>query len=82
MKVSVLFFAVTRDLAGTSEASLDVPGGAPTVADLVVTLEAEYPELRGRMGAVRIAKNERFAKPDEALHEGDVIALVPPVSGG
>ncbi|MBL9111383.1 MAG: MoaD/ThiS family protein, partial [Myxococcales bacterium] len=37
---------------------------------------------RGRMGSVRIAKNERFAKPDEALHEGDVIALVPPVSGG
>lgn len=82
MKVSVLFFAVTRDLAGTSEASLDVPGGAPTVADLVVTLEEAYPELRGRMGSVRIAKNERFAKPDEALRDGDVIALVPPVSGG
>jgi molybdopterin synthase sulfur carrier subunit len=82
VKVSVLFFAVTRDLAGAPEATLDLSGEAPTVADLVDVLERTYAELRGRMAAVRIAKNERFARLDERLHEGDVIALVPPVSGG
>lgn len=83
MRVRVLFFAVTRDLAGTSEAVLEVRSeGAPTVGDFVRTIEATYPELAGRMGTVRVARNERFSKPDDLLAEDDVLALVPPVSGG
>lgn len=82
MKVRALFFAVTRDLAGTDEATVDVPGQAPTVADFVRAIEAEYPDLQGRMGSVRIARNERFSLESAALAEGDVLALVPPVSGG
>jgi molybdopterin converting factor subunit 1 len=82
MKVRVLFFAATRDLAGASEATVTVPGSAPTVADLVLHLEATYPELSGRMATVRVAQNERFAKPEARLADGDVLALIPPVSGG
>ena len=82
MNVRVLFFAVTRDLAGTSEATLVVPGEAPTVADFVRHLEATYPDLSGRMATVRVAKNERFTKPEAPLADGDVLALIPPVSGG
>ncbi len=82
MQVQALFFAVTRDLAGVAEATVDVPGDAPTVADFVRALEATYPGLAGRMATVRIAQNERFASLDVALAEGDVLALVPPVSGG
>lgn len=82
MKVRVLFFAATRDLAGTSEATLTVPGTAPTVGDFVRHLEATYPELSGRMGTVRVAQNERFTKLEAPLAEGDVLALIPPVSGG
>jgi molybdopterin converting factor small subunit len=52
------------------------------VADLVLHLEATYPELSGRMATVRVAQNERFAKPEAPLAEGDVLALIPPVSGG
>ncbi len=82
MKVQALFFAVTRDLAGTDEAELEVPGERPTVADFVRAVEAAYPNLAGRMASVRIARNERFSSLDVALTEGDVLALVPPVSGG
>jgi len=81
MKVRVLFFAITRDLTGVDEAWHTL-AGAPTVTDLVRALEEAYEGLRGRMAHVRIARNERFARPDEALAEGDVIALVPPVAGG
>lgn len=82
MRVQALFFAVTRDLAGVADATVDVPGDAPTVTDFVRAIEAAYPGLAGRMGSVRIARNERFASLDVALAEGDVLALVPPVSGG
>jgi molybdopterin converting factor small subunit len=34
------------------------------------------------MEYVRIARNEAFAEPSEALAEGDVLALIPPVAGG
>ncbi len=82
MNVRVLFFAATRDLAGHAEAALDLPAPAPTVEDFVRHIEATYPELAGRMGTVRIAQNERFVASDARLAEGDVLALVPPVSGG
>ncbi len=82
MKVRVLFFAVTRDLAGTDEAWLTLAGDAPTVDDFVALVESTYEGLRGRMVHVRIARNERFATRAETLAEGDVMALVPPVAGG
>lgn len=81
MNVRVLFFAVTRDLAGVDEATLELASGAK-IADFVGAIEARYEGLRGRMSHVRIARNERFARDDEALAEGDVLALVPPVAGG
>jgi molybdopterin converting factor small subunit len=34
------------------------------------------------MASVRIARNELFARDDEALQDGDVLALIPPVAGG
>lgn len=81
MKLRVLFFAVTRELAGTAEAEVELAAGA-TVADFVAHVEATWPNLAGRMSSVRIARNERFAEPHAALSDGDVLALVPPVSGG
>jgi sulfur-carrier protein len=82
MRVQALFFAVTRDLAGVAEASVELTDEAPTVGDFVRAIEATYPGLAGRMESVRIARNERFAALDAPLADGDVLALVPPVSGG
>jgi molybdopterin converting factor small subunit len=31
---------------------------------------------------VRIAVGDEFAAPDREIQEGDVVALLPPVSGG
>lgn len=81
MKLRVLFFAVTRELAGTTEAEVVLGEGA-TVGDFVRHVEATWPNLAGRMSGVRIARNERFAELHVALADGDVLALVPPVSGG
>ncbi len=82
MRVTLLYFAAVRDLLGTDEEEAELPAGVATVRDLAGWLEAARPALAGRMGAVRLARNERFADPDEALAEGDVVALIPPVAGG
>lgn len=44
MRLTVLFFARARELAGASEAQLEVPAGADTDA-LTLQLLWEYPSL-------------------------------------
>lgn len=79
MLVTVRLFAQLRVAAGTSEVPVTLAGGA-TAADAALALTAMYPALdvRGAMVAV----NARYAKPTTTLADGDVVALLPPVSGG
>ena len=82
MRVTVLYFAALRDLAGRSEEALALPDTVSTVGALADHLCAARPWLAERRAHVRIARNEAFAEPADALTEGDVIALIPPVAGG
>jgi len=82
MRVTVLYFAVIREIVGVEEESLDLPAGVRTVADFVARLVELRPPLAGRMASLRVARNEAFAGMAEALAEGDVLALIPPVAGG
>jgi len=81
MRITVLYFAAVRELAGTSEMSLDLPAGV-TVRELAAYLEKTVAGLGGKLGAVRWAKNEVFVALDARLDEGDVVAAIPPVAGG
>ncbi|MCM3567136.1 molybdopterin converting factor subunit 1 [Neobacillus mesonae] len=74
----VLFFAHLRDAVG--EESLEVEAGGKTVAELKAELAGKY-DLP-RLETVMTAINEEFAANDEVIQDGDVIAFIPPVSGG
>ena len=78
--ITVLYFAAVRDLVGQSEETIAT--SARTIAELRAWLEKNRPALEGRLGAVRFARNEQFATDDEAIADGDVVALIPPVAGG
>ena len=81
--VSVLYFAALRDLAGVSEDAVELPAARLRVEELLAELESKRPALRGRLRAgVRVAVNEEFVELSQALSTGDVVALIPPVSGG
>lgn len=82
MIITVLYFAAVRDLVRASDERLELPAGIVTIAGLAEHLTARRPELAGRLGQVRFARNEEFCGPSEALADGDVIALIPPVAGG
>ncbi|HVU02655.1 MAG TPA: molybdopterin converting factor subunit 1 [Polyangiaceae bacterium] len=81
-RVTVLYFGGARDAAGTAEESVDLPEGVRTVSDLSGLLGTRHPELAGRLSSVRFGVNEAFAEPHQALANGDVVAVIPPVSGG
>jgi molybdopterin synthase catalytic subunit len=81
MKVNVLFFATLKDRAGRDRLPLEVDDSA-TVADLKSRLAAEVPNLAPALPTALVSVNHEFAFAEDALHDGDEVALFPPVSGG
>jgi len=79
--LQVLFFAIAREAVGKSTEERKVPTPA-TVAALMEALCEDYPQLLPVRQHVRVALNARFVEEDACLHEGDEVALIPPVAGG
>jgi molybdopterin converting factor subunit 1 len=82
MRVHVLYFAAVREIVGLEEETLELPSSVVFVGTFLAFLEQYRPELSGKLSSVRIARNEVFASEGEALGEGDVLAVIPPVAGG
>jgi MoaE-MoaD fusion protein len=76
MNVRVRLFAVLRERAGTDRIELELPEDA-RVCDALDKVKA----LTGGVPVV-MAVNQDYAGPEDALHPGDEVALIPPVSGG
>jgi molybdopterin converting factor subunit 1 len=81
MTVETLLFARYRDLAGTDHLTIQLPADA-TARDLIDVLRASGGGLASLPLQPAIAINLSYASLDTLLHEGDEIALIPPVSGG
>ena len=76
MQVRVRLFAALRERAGTDELELELPDGA-RVADALERMRALTEGV-----PVVMAVNREYANAAAALHAGDEVALIPPVSGG
>ena len=82
MKITVLFFSVLRDLAGTDRSVVECPEESCSVSEAVEIVYRKYPALRDWDGRTLVALNCRFAEGGETVREGDELALMPPVQGG
>jgi molybdopterin converting factor small subunit len=81
MNVQVQFFSHLKEIAGTSETTLDLPEGG-TVADLLTVLYGRYPRLRDWDSSILVGAGVEFVTRDYLLELGDEIAIMPPVQGG
>ena len=81
MHIRVKLFATLREHAGTGEVTLHLEPGS-SVADAAAAVAKQFPAVARHLPRVAYAVNESYAKPDAPLHEGDELALIPPVSGG
>jgi MoaE-MoaD fusion protein len=79
MQVRVLYFGVLKDVLSSNGGGVELPEGT-TVAQLVERLRkgASHPVW----SALAVAVNREYAAASAVLHEGDEVALLPPVSGG
>ncbi|MGB7189943.1 MAG: molybdenum cofactor biosynthesis protein MoaE [Acidobacteriaceae bacterium] len=74
MRIRILAFGVLKDFIPESS-TVELPDGT-RVCDLL----ARYEQRVFRSAAVAV--NQEYASMDHVLHEGDEVALLPPVSGG
>ena len=81
MKIEAQFFSRLRDMAGSSQLSLEMPEGA-TVGELLARLYAEHPGMQDWDKTLLIAVGLEFADRTQILHEGDSVSVMPPVQGG
>src|SRR2546426_4908917 len=80
MNVRVVLFAKPRELVGQPNIDLLLPAGA-TAADAWGQLSTRY-DLGPLPRSFRCAVNSEYAGWDDALQDGDQLAVISPGSGG
>jgi molybdopterin synthase catalytic subunit len=81
VRVTVLYFATLRNLAGARQEAVDLEAGA-RLSDLQRILSGLHPGLAPSLPTALSSVNREFAFPDHSLSDGDEVAFFPPVSGG
>jgi molybdopterin synthase subunit MoaD len=80
MKVKVLYFSQVKDKVGKNEEEVEFEG--KTLKDLVDVLVNKYPNIEDILKRSMFAVNESYETMDYNLQDNDIIAIIPPVSGG
>ena len=81
MRVQVLFFGQLKDLTGRSSESLPL-GDRATLHDVLAHYSQKYAPIAKLASSLALSVNQVYAAGDAVLHDGDEVALLPPVSGG
>jgi MoaE-MoaD fusion protein len=81
VRIEVLYFAVLRERAGCAREALELPDGADVRAARAAVAE-RHPEIAALLSRVQTAVNRTQAGDATVLHDGDEVALLPPVAGG
>ena len=81
MTVRIQCFAQLRDRLGQSELSVTLPR-ASTAREVLHALRERYPSAAPLLGVSRLAVNWEYVSEERLLHDGDEVAIIPPVSGG
>ncbi|WP_221773436.1 MoaD/ThiS family protein [Ruficoccus amylovorans] len=78
-QIKILYFGQLRQARGLAEETVNTP--AETLAELF-TLQSASHGLTLASRHLKMARNDEFCPPAEALCDGDTVAFLPPVCGG
>lgn len=81
MDVTIRYFAIIREITGRSREQRSL-ANPMTAGALLDQLSEEFPRLARVRPVTMIMVNESYVDGDHLLHDGDEVALIPPVSGG
>ena len=77
MTITVQYFARLREDVGRASDEIATPGAVDTAGDLWRHLHGRPPPPR-----LMVAINQRHARLDSPVADGDEVAFFPPVTGG
>jgi len=81
IRVCVYVFAHLKPIVGSDRIELEMPPEAQ-VSDLLKQLTNLFPDLQEWLSTTFVALNQEYVSLHSPLHNGDEVALIPPVSGG
>ena len=81
--VTLQFFAKARELLGRASTTATLPASL-SYSDLLLQLNTSFPSLEKLGGTFVLSLNEEYLEEEEpvVLHQGDELAVIPPLSGG
>lgn len=86
MQVQVLFFGGLRETLACHQTVETVEGERISLTSVRRSLLQRFPKLAAFENNTRLALNEEFLSSEELattdLRDGDVLAFIPPVTGG
>jgi MoaD family protein len=95
MQVSIRFFTSLREMVGKKEQILQIPKDALTIQEALQTLTVQYgksfsdylfDQKTGHVkGFLQLLINGKSVPNNDSktkLHDGDILAILPPVGGG
>ncbi|MDV2885791.1 molybdopterin converting factor subunit 1 [Alkalihalophilus pseudofirmus] len=78
--ITLLLFAELAERLNTKEMQIDASG--KTLKEVKEMVKEQHEGIAPVIDQSMIAVNEEYAEDTEILKDGDVIAFIPPVSGG
>lgn len=78
--INILAFGICKEIIGSNVLAFKLPEHY-TIQQLKTALENSYPKIK-ELASMMLAINKEYASPEQLIHDGDEIALIPPVSGG
>jgi len=78
--IQLLFFGITQDIVKQHKIDLKIEKSI-LVSELKSMLFRQYPALK-KFSTFAVAVNEKYATEDTLINDNDVVAIIPPVSGG
>jgi len=79
--IRLKLFSSARDLAGFDERLVEVPPDSTSEAVFKLLIR-QNPQFERWKPSIRIAVNLEYVNNQHLLHDGDEVAVIPPVSGG
>jgi sulfur-carrier protein len=80
VKIKILFFGIVRDIVGENAIELELNKDI-SVSIFQQILKEKYPGLTD-IKNYAVAVNEEYVSGTYSIQQNDVIAIIPPVSGG
>jgi len=81
MKIRVIYFGMLKDAVGRQIDEVSLPAGA-TLGDLVADRIQHTNVIDNFRKVLAFSVNQDYAQLSTVLHDGDEVAMLPPVSGG